>query len=154
MAFASPEVETCWSYVETALDGLIEATSGLDAAGLAWTPTEGDSNSLYVLAYHTMGSIEEAVRSLAGQDVGRDREAEFRASGASAAPLAERWASLRAELPGLLEGVEPAVLERTFEYPRRGSMSGRDVLVRATTHASEHRGQAELTRQLLNASAG
>ncbi len=42
-------------------------------------------------------------------------------------------------------------LEREVTHPRRGALTGRDVLIVVARHAVEHLGQAELTRDLARA---
>ncbi|MDP9352215.1 MAG: DUF664 domain-containing protein [Chloroflexota bacterium] len=43
-------------------------------------------------------------------------------------------------------------LEEEIEHPRRGRITGREVLLVVARHCAEHLGQAELTRDLLEAS--
>ena len=149
--FASPEVETFWTAIEDALGRLVALTEGLDADQLNWRPEAAEpTNSLYVLAWHALGSTEGALLFLlCGEEGSRDREAEFRAGEPTAAAIEQRWAGLQPRLAAALARVEPSTLEGAFEHPRRGPESGRLVLVRSALHIAEHLGQAELTRDLL-----
>jgi len=45
-------------------------------------------------------------------------------------------------------------LERQYEHPRRGRLTGRETLVVVARHAAKHMGQAELTLDLLLAAKG
>ena len=42
----------------------------------------------------------------------------------------------------------------TRAHPRRGTITGRDVLIVVARHAAEHWGEAQLTRSLLKARTG
>ena len=42
-------------------------------------------------------------------------------------------------------------MDRERDHPRYGTISGRELLVLVATHAAEHYGQAQLTRDLLKA---
>ena len=75
------------------------------------------------------------------------------ASEPTSAAIEERWASLRERLPSALAKLEPAALDATFEHPRRGAQSGRQLLLGAAQHAAVHLGHAQLTRDLLAESA-
>lgn len=139
------------SLVES-IERIIACLDGLDADGLNWKPTEKDTNSLYVLAVHTMSNAEQTVlRVLGGEDIPRDREQEFLATGDSTEWVANRWAALKPKLEATLAGLTTDALEATYVHPRRGQMSGWKALVTVTTHAAEHVGHAELTRDLLQA---
>lgn len=41
--------------------------------------------------------------------------------------------------------------DRARHHPRRGIITGRDVLIVVACHAAEHWGEAQLTRSLMNA---
>ena len=54
-------------------------------AQLNWRPAIEGANSAYVIAAHTIGNARAFVLGIAcGRDMGRDRPAEFRASGSYA----------------------------------------------------------------------
>jgi hypothetical protein len=147
------EIALYWRKIAGSLDRLLDTLDGLDEAQLNWRPPAPNANSLYALATHTMGNVEENLLGvLACQPVGRDRDGEFRASGTSTDLLRERWATLRARIPEALAGLPPGALDRQdYQHPRRGAISGREALLIVARHAAEHTGQAELTRDLLRA---
>jgi len=91
---------------------------------------------------------------LCGGSDDRDRDAEFRAAGDSTEPVERRWHELRAELRERLAALPPERMDEALTHPRQGAMTGREVLLLVATHAAEHLGQAELTRDLRAASAG
>ena len=148
-----PEVEAGRDLLFEAVGGVVAATSGLGAAQLNWRPAS-EGNSLFVLATHILGGVEEAL--LTGlcktQTSDRDREAEFLASGDAAEQFVNRWQALRATLTVALDGLSRDDLEAMQLHPRRGEMTGYMILLQTVAHAHEHRAHAELTRQLLEAS--
>lgn len=144
-AFADPIID--------AIARIIRCTEGMDTEGLNWRPPAPETNSLAVLATHTMATVEETVCGvLGGQPVPRDREAEFAARVDAAAPLLARWQTLQGRLRETLTSQPPDALNRTVNHPRRGPMSGRHLLITIAQHAAEHAGHAELTRDLYRAS--
>jgi hypothetical protein len=48
-----------------------------------------------------------------------------------------------------LENAPEAWLDQHYTHPRRGDMTGREILIKTVRHAAEHLGHAELTRDLL-----
>jgi uncharacterized damage-inducible protein DinB len=148
------QADTFWGYIARSIDRIIACLDGLSEDELNWRPIE-TANSLYVLATHILGSTEEnIVGLLCGQQVQRQREAEFAASGASVEPIRSRWSELRGRIEQCLEHLPPGELDRKRPHPRRGQLTGREVLIVVARHAAEHMGHAELTRDLLLASQG
>ena len=147
------ELALYWRALTSSLDRLLATLDGLSEEQLNWRPPAPNTNSLYALATHTIGNVEENLLGvLAGQSVQRDRDAEFVASGASVAALRERWATLRGRVEAALANLPDGALDRDgYQHPRRGALSGRAVLLLVARHAAEHTGQAELTRDLLQA---
>jgi uncharacterized damage-inducible protein DinB len=144
------EVAVFWRYIVSSLDRLADLVAGLDEAELAWRPPARGANSLRVLAVHTFGNAEENLAGLlGGEDVSRDREAEFQTASGDGAELVRRWTSLRSRIENALAGLNGEALERAHPHPRRGMTTGREVLIVVARHAAEHLGQAELTRDLL-----
>jgi hypothetical protein len=135
-----------------AIDRIIAMTDGVDEERLNWVPAPG-ANSLFVLATHVLGSAEETVLNTlcAVRPSTRDREAEFAVAGASTADIAAHWQSLRSEIDAAMDKVTRAQLEATLAHPRRGEITGYEVLLVAVTHPYEHLAHAELTTQLLAA---
>ncbi|HEY8600869.1 MAG TPA: DinB family protein [Thermomicrobiales bacterium] len=147
---AQTEALVFWRYIASSLDRLVACLNDLNAEGLNWRPPAPDANSLYVLATHTLGNAEENIlQVLCGQAVGRDRAGEFAALGVTPAVVLARWQELRALLGEALTQLPPAGLGATYTHPRRGTLTGREILIVVARHAAEHLGQAELTRDLL-----
>jgi hypothetical protein len=145
------EIELIGRKILEHVDRIIACTEGMDADGLNWKPAP-ETNSLWVLGTHMMGNVSQNILViLGGAPDTRDRDAEFAASGSSGDELRGRWAELRPQLERRLTELPAEVLEREYAHPRRGRMSGRELLINAATHAGEHVGHAELTRDLYRA---
>lgn len=135
------------------IERILATCDGLDEAGINWKPVGTDTNSIYVLATHTMGNVRQnALAILGGQEDQRDRDAEFVARGNSAQELQEQWADLKPRVVDALGKIGLAELTHEYPHPRRGTITGLGVLMLAATHAGEHAGQAELTASLNRAS--
>ena len=148
------EIEAFWGFISRSIDRIVVCLDDLPADDLNWRPIE-TANSLYVLVTHILGTTEENVLGvLGGQPVQRRREAESAASGTSVDPIRAKWAELRARIERCLDRLSTGELDRQREHPRRGQLTGRDVLIVVARHAAEHMGQAALTRDLLLASQG
>ena len=148
------QVDTFWGFISRSIDQIITCLNNLPEDDLNWRPIE-TANSLYVLATHILGTTEENILGvLCGQQVQRQREEEFKASGASAEPIRSKWSELRVRIKQCLENLPSEELDRKREHPRRGQLTGREVLIVVARHAAEHMGQAELTRDLLLVSKG
>ena len=129
------------------LDRIVACVDGLSTDEINTQPPVPESNSLLVLAVHTMANVNEATfQALLGQSVGRDRDSEFAASGSSAEEVQSDWESLKSRIQPALQGLTQEQLSAEYEHPRRGRMTGRELLLFTATHASEHVGHAELTR--------
>jgi hypothetical protein len=129
------------------VERIIACLDGRSTEEINARPPVPEANSLLVLAVHTMANVEEATfKGLLGQEVNRDRDAEFVASGSSANETREQWDVLKERVRPALEGLSKEQLDQTYTHPRRGEMSGRELLLLTLTHACEHVGHAELTR--------
>lgn len=140
------------SSIISSVERIIACMDGLNAEQMNWKPTAQDTNSLYILAVHTMANVEQATLGvLGGETIHRERDAEFVATGDSADWIEQRWSALKPKVEQTLANVAPEALDKEHEHPRRGPMSGYQVLLATATHAAEHVGHAEVTRDLLKA---
>jgi hypothetical protein len=145
----TPEIEIFWTYITSSVNHLFGCLEGMSEEDLNWRPLE-NANSLFVLTTHTMGNIaENLLEVLCGQPVHRQREAEFAVRGSSPESLKSQWLELQDRVRSVLSKLPPGELDRPIEHPRRGSTTGREVLIIVARHAAEHMGQAYLTRDLL-----
>ncbi len=134
------------------VDRLFACLDGLTADQLNWRPTQENTNSLAVLATHMMGNLQQNIFVvLGGEQDQRDRDAEFRAEGTSAVELQQPWSELKGRIQAKLDGLSVDMLDQEYDHPRRGRVTGRELLLNAAMHAAEHAGHAELTRDLVKA---
>lgn len=127
-------------------DDLRRMVSDLSAEALNWAPGD-ETNSIYALVTHLLGSERFWLAAALQQSIERDREAEFRARGADASDLLRLIDEAGAQARALLAQLTPESLAGAFtlrEVPR----SGASCLLHALEHAGQHRGQIALTRQL------
>ena len=106
--------------------------------------------SLEGLTGHVLGNAEENVlQTVCGVPVTRSRAAELAAGGDTWEPLRDRWRGLRARIEDALATLPEGELDRERPHPRRGLLTGREVLLVVARHAAEHWGEAQLTRSLM-----
>jgi uncharacterized damage-inducible protein DinB len=130
-------------------DGLKQAISGLPAAALDWTPGP-DMNSMAVLVVHTAAAEQYWIANVAGgQDLRRDRPAEFQTEGLDEA-------ALLAHLDRALVENEKILAQLTADdltAMRRSAMHDREstamwALLHALEHTAIHLGHLQVTRQV------
>jgi hypothetical protein len=144
---ARTEGETYYNWIVQIGDRLVNALDGLSSEEIDRRPPAGETSSLLILATHTMGNIEESViEIIGGETVGRNRDSEFAVSGSSAGDARQRWENLKERIHSTLSNLDEGALDREYSHPRRGTITGRDVLLLTATHAAEHLGHAEITR--------
>ena len=147
---SSHEAALFCRYIVSSLDSLLQCLDGLNEEQLNWHPAAPNTNSLYALVVHTLGNAEESLLfTLCGQPGKRDREQEFLARGSAGNELVVYWQELRQRVQSALLNLPSEDLEREVAHPRRGVLTGRDILIIVARHAAEHLGQAELTRDLV-----
>lgn len=137
-----------WRFISRSVERLLACLDGLDEAALNWRPLP-NASSLYNLATHIIGNIEETVLGvICGHQVVRDRDAEFSAVGSDTVALRARWQGLEAQITQDLTHLTPINLDRPRLHPRRGMVSAWEILIVVARHAAEHLAHAELTRDL------
>jgi hypothetical protein len=143
-------IEQYYEFITTAVDRILASAEGLDAEGLNWCPIPEVTSSLCVLNVHIVGNIRMGIlATLCGHPNNRDRDAEFAATCETFAELQAAWEKLKRELHEGMSGLTHEDLMKQYTHPRRGEMDGWGVLLNTVTHANEHVGHAELTRQML-----
>ena len=149
-AFASAEVGSFWRFTLRSLDGFMEIVDGLTVDELNWRPPAPDTNTIYALTAHTLGNVRMHVfRVLLGQTIDRDRDGEFRSvADASNVPI-PAWPTLRSKVEAALGELPPEAMDRSFDHPVFGPLTGREVLMVMMRHTAEHHGHVELTRDLI-----
>ena len=131
-----------------ALWGEVEAIIGsLPPQALTYRPAAG-FNSISVLAVHLAGSQTWWVGEIiAGRDMHRDRDAEFRAEESDPAALVGRLRQAAALVCETLEALPAEALDQTRPY-RGQPMAVRAILARLVAHAARHAGHMQILRKL------
>jgi uncharacterized damage-inducible protein DinB len=157
----NPDIALYASQLKLSFERLREIVGGLTESQLNWRPSFAEANSIYVIATHMLGNAQGWVLGICcGEPIDRDRPAEFRASGATAAPLLERAQELSARIEAALARLDAAALddEREARQQLWGAgtarpVTGREALMHAVDHFSIHLGQLQITRDLALAQA-
>ena len=146
----SPEIQF---YLDTLSDlraNVLKTLEGVDAAGLNWTPTNDGTNSLFVLATHSIGSEHGWIfETLHRGPKTRSRPGEFLAKGDNVDTLRQQYAQTERETQEILGALTEADLVTTRDTGAHGTVTARWIIIHIIRHYSEHIGQMYLTRQLL-----
>ena len=147
------EIEMYLRVIEGGLASVLRCLHGLDEGAIRWNPLPS-ANSLASIARHSLANAERNVLgTFAGEPYTWQRDQEFLTDQETVETLRATWQLLDGRMRQALESMPAPTLATTREHPRMGSVSGRAVLLRAACHASEHRGEAELTGGLVVARA-
>jgi len=132
------------------LGRIVACLNELDLQEQRWRPPAPATNSLLAIAAHALANAQENVLGLlGGHGSDRQRPGEFDDQDLTADVIRQRWADLEPQFDQTLRQLSPAALAGEVDHPRRGRLTGFEVLVVALRHAAEHMGQAELTRDLV-----
>jgi hypothetical protein len=149
--FVDTEIEMYLREIEEGLASVLRCLDGLDEEAIRWKPLPG-ANGLASIVRHSLANAE---RNVLGTFVGEPytwrRDQEFLTDQETAETLRAAWERLRGRMWQALESMPATALATTREHPRIGTVPGRAVLLRAACHASEHGGEAELTRGMVAA---
>lgn len=136
---------------------IIAQLEGLSDEELNYPVPLPDANTLAVLATHTLGAGQYwSLTLVGGQEIPRDRPAEFRA--VSHGPdLITGFNGWIAALQALLADLPPDALGplpnppagRRLQAIGDAPLTGRDCLLHAIDHTATHLGHIQLTRQLV-----
>ena len=131
---------------------------GLTTEALDWHPGGDDTNSIAVLATHSLHSTRSWLSVALGEPLPeRDRDSEFRVSALDAESLLRLLDDISRDCLALVSkdgAVDWSALRRTHPRPRAGApeqVPAAWALLHALEHLREHVGQISLTRQLWEA---
>jgi hypothetical protein len=149
------EIETYARELSWILHQICVSLDGLTAAQLNWRPSAA-ANSAYAIASHVIGSTNVyALGFGCGQDVRRDRAAEFAASGTDANELICAIRQLQRKIGDALGSLTgPALDERILPPPNLWGttepreISRREAVIESIRHGALHLGELRLTRDL------
>jgi len=140
-------------FVDTALDGMIAIVTDLGDDLANRHPDLPGANSPYVIVTHCLGVMRYyAAQAVAGREVDRDRDAEFRAAGAVAGLVRQARQVRRqfaADIATLDPGAPPRLPVRGPANPTRRTQGG--VLQHVYEELAQHLGQLQITRDVLRA---
>lgn len=150
------EIESYSRMLQLLVKRVCASLEGLTEAQLNWRPPIDGANSAYVIAAHTLGNARAWVLGIAcGRLIGRDRPAEFRASGRDATELTAQARQLSDDMAEALAALTPSDLDRRLVPPRSlwgegepWEISVREALLHVVEHAALHLGQLQITRDL------
>jgi uncharacterized damage-inducible protein DinB len=125
---------------------------------LNWKPAGEDTNSVAVLATHSLHSTRSWLCTALGETLpDRDRDSEFRVAADDPRALLELFDRMSSECTALFERertLDWGAIRRTHTRPDASDaieVPAAWALLHAIEHLREHLGQMQLTRQLWNA---
>ena len=156
----SPYADAISTFLHRLTDQVFETLDGVDEATLiSWRPTElgPDGNTMMGLATHTVGAGEHwLLQGAGGQEIPRDRLAEFRAE-TSVAALRQRYDHWLAESDRVLAELDEAALASIYRReanPDQGVsaavFSRAACVIHSLEHMALHVGHLQIQRQLLD----
>jgi Protein of unknown function (DUF664) len=149
------DVDDFLYFVDEALEGMVAVVTELgDELANRRLDLPG-ANSPYAILYHCLGVMEYwGGAMVAGRSIERDRDAEFRASGRVGELVRRTWQARR-RLDADIADMEPLAPPRgtpepdDAELPLARTQGG--VLIHVYEELAQHRGQVEVTRDVLRA---
>ena len=144
------EVQTYQERLNDLRKQIMQALDAMDARALNWQPTRKDTNSVFVLATHILGSERHWIHENVGRrKIDRDRDAEFLARGKDAAELRAAFDTVAHQSDAILSTLDAAAMDRMCETPRYSTRTVRWCVLHLIEHYNEHLGHMRLTRQIL-----
>ena len=138
-----------FSLLQSCHNDIHKALDGLPPEALDWVPGR-DMNSISVLVFHLTGAERFWIGDVAAQEPSnRNRDAEFQVLGLETVALKNRLDEMLSFVSAALEKFS----QQDLELMRRSPQTDREftvgwALLHALEHATEHKGQIQLTRQL------
>ena len=152
-----PLLEAARAVLDVVITDMRAAFEDASPAVLNRRPGGDDTNSIAVLAVHSMHSTRSWLSVAVGAPLPlRNRDDEFIATMPDASSLLAFVASMHADCTRLLdqpEGINWGAIRPTHPRPNAddpSQVSASWALLHALEHVREHVGQMSLTRQLLN----
>ena len=156
----SPYADAISTFLRRLTDQVFETLDGIDEAILiSWRPTElgPAGNTMMGLATHTVGAGEHwLLQGAGGQEISRDRLAEFRAE-SSVGALRQRYDRWLTESDRVLAELDDAALASIYRReanPAQGvsaaAFSRAECVIHALEHMALHVGHLQIQRQLLD----
>ena len=151
------DVDDFLYFVDEALEGMAAAVTELGDDLANRRLDVAGANSPYAVLFHCLGVMEYwGGAMVAGRTIERDRDAEFRASGPVAA-LVRRMRRARRQFGVDIADLEPLAPPRGTPEPEDADLplarTQGGVLMHVYEELAQHRGQVEVTRDVLRAAS-
>ena len=147
-----PLLTSARAVLRAARDDMRAAIDGLPTDALNWRPTADDTNSIAVLAIHSLSSTRHWLSVAVDEPLpSRDRDAEFEATTRKPAELLHFVDSATAVCLSLVDKdrvVDWSALRSHWDDKQETKFFAAWALLHALEHLREHVGQISLTRQL------
>lgn len=150
-----PEVTEYLASIERVRGKIFKTLEEMPPEAWNWAPTSDETNSMYVVVTHCLGSEHGWLYEILGRgEQTRNRPAEFLARGETLDTLRQEFARVDKETRQVLEGLTEADLTTTRYRESHGEVTSRWVILHVIEHSSEHLGQLYLTKQLWEQKSG
>jgi len=144
-----PEVTEYLKAIDDRRTKIFEMLEQAPAEAWNWTPTNDETNSLFVIATHVIGSEHGWIYEILGRgEKTRNRSAEFLATGTGLDDLRAEYKRVANETRETLSALTNEDMSSLRYRESHGEVSLRWILLHVIGHSSEHLGQLELTKQL------
>ena len=155
MTAPDPLLAAAGATVRRTLAEMRETVAEFPSEALNWKPGGDDTNSVAVLATHSLHSTRSWLCTALGEALpDRDRDSEFRVAAGDREPLLNVFDQMSGECVSLLAApreVDWSAVRRTHTRPDASDeiqVPAAWALLHAIEHLREHLGQMQLTRQL------
>ncbi len=147
-----PLLTSARAVLRAARDDMRAAIDGLPTDALNWRPAPDDTNSIAILAIHSLSSTRHWLAVAVDEPLpSRDRDSEFEATARKPAELLHFVDSATAVCLSLIDEdrvVDWSALRHHWDPSRDDKLFAAWALLHALEHLREHVGQISLTRQL------
>lgn len=145
-----PELASALTELDDLFNQAKQIIQTLDSTQLNYKPGV-EMNPIYAITTHIVGSLKWYLGEvIAGRDMRRDRDAEFRASGADAHALVRALDDALSFAREILETITPVMLDETRQARTR-TVTVRQGVAHVVAHTAQHVGHIEITAQLSKA---
>lgn len=141
------------SYINGALDGMVQIIETLGDERINLRPNNmSNTNSPFVILTHCVGLTRYFIGAvLAGRQVHRDRDAEFRAQG-TVAEIRQAVRELQQQIAEDIKhvrGDQPPAFPETLRQPNMRTWTQGRFLLQCYKELAQHHGHMELTRDVM-----
>lgn len=144
-----PEITEYLDSLDRQRTKIFETLEGAPREAWNWMPTGDETNSLFVLAKHCIGSEHGWIFEILGRgQQTRVRSAEFVARGEAPDDLRAEFQRVANETRKVLGALTEDELVTARFRESHGQVSVRWIILHVIEHFSEHLGQMYLTKQL------